>query len=99
MEDKRFKLEISPNTKIEQYCIIDTAQEVLTIYNDLGNIYFTSAPAICDLLNELNNEVEDLIQDNNRLRAVNKRLEDEHMKLNKQIQLLNEKISTINREE
>ncbi len=30
------------------------------IYNDLGNIYFSSAPQLSDLLNELNNENEQL---------------------------------------
>lgn len=51
---ERFKLEVNPD--MNQYCIIDTEQDVLTIYNDLGCVYFTSAPALCELLNELDKE-------------------------------------------
>ena len=60
---ERFKLEISPSPTHDQYCIIDTEQDILTIYGDLGCIYFTSAPMLCDLLNDLDKE--------------NKRLKDE----------------------
>lgn len=54
---ERFKLQMdSISSKNSQFCIIDTEQDVLTIYNDLGSVYFSSAPALCDLLNELNDE-------------------------------------------
>ena len=42
----------------DQWNICDHEQEVLTIYNDLGSCYFSSAPQVCKLLNELDNEVK-----------------------------------------
>ena len=61
-DSKRFKLEIErPTDDNPQYCIIDAEQEDLTIYNDLGCIDFTSAPALCDLLNELDTENKKLL--------------------------------------
>lgn len=60
MSSERFKLEVSPGSKYDQYCIIDTEQEVLTIYNDLGFIHFTSAPAVCELLNEQDTRIKEL---------------------------------------
>ena len=78
---KRFDLQISPGPKPEQYCIIDTEQEVLTIYNDLGCIHFTSAPAVCDLLNEQDNMI--------------KSLENEHSRLTNQLRLAYDKINEL----
>ena len=43
-----------------QYEIIDTEQDFITIYNDLGSIYFSSAPELCQLLNELHKENTEL---------------------------------------
>lgn len=64
MKDKRFRLSIShPH---ESYEIIDNVESeeknALCIYNDLGCWSFSSAPALCDLLNKLdeeNNELKD----------------------------------------
>jgi len=56
LKKKRFELHIDPKPSMDEYCIVDTEQEALTIYNNLGCIYFTSAPALCDLLNELDAE-------------------------------------------
>ena len=39
----------------------------LVIYNDLGCIYFSSAPQLCDLLNELNDKCEFLEIENESL--------------------------------
>ena len=61
MSDDRFKLEINPGPNIEEYCIVDNEQDVLTIYNNLGRIYCTSAPALCELLNSLDKKNKKLI--------------------------------------
>ena len=63
-EDKRYKLSMSNVTNTDaQYCIIDTEQEVMTIYNDLGFWAFSSAPALCDLLNAQQKEITELTED------------------------------------
>lgn len=57
MTDKRFKV---VNLRDDNVCDIqDTSQEFLTFYNDL-TYNFGSAKAICDLLNELHEENQDL---------------------------------------
>lgn len=66
MTEKRFELTMSGN-EVAQYEIIDRSQEVLTVYNNLGNVYFSSAMKICELLNSLAEENEQLKQDNNVL--------------------------------
>lgn len=58
--NKRFK--IVHLRDMEMYDIQDTIQPTPTFYNDLGSIYFSSAPQICELLNELDGE-------NQRLRS------------------------------
>lgn len=60
MSSERFKLQVSPFEENPQYNIIDTEQEVLTIYNDLGSMFFTSAPAVCELLNEQDTRIKEL---------------------------------------
>ena len=59
MMEKRFELILSGG-EVSQYEIIDHEQKTLTIYNDLGNVYFSSANKICDLLNILHEENERL---------------------------------------
>ena len=57
MTAKRFKV---VNLRDDSICDIqDTSQEILTFYNDL-TYNFGSAKAICDLLNELAEENEEL---------------------------------------
>ena len=62
MTEKRFELHINPNTNC--FDIVDKVESqeknAICIYNDLGVQYFSSAPALCDLLNELNEENEQL---------------------------------------
>lgn len=60
-ENKRFELTIRGN-EIAQYEIIDHNQENLTVYNDLGCVYFSSATKVCELLNNLENENKQLKQ-------------------------------------
>lgn len=53
---ERFELYPSSIISNPQYCIVDTKNN--EIYNDLGSVYFSSAPALCELLNEQNKEIE-----------------------------------------
>ena len=46
------RFELTINLTRDTFEIIDTMQEVLTIYNDLGDIYSSSAPQLCELLNQ-----------------------------------------------
>lgn len=61
MTGKRFELYVNPH---EQWDIVDRVESeeknAICIYNDLGEGRFSSAPALCDLLNELNDENEQL---------------------------------------
>lgn len=63
-ENKRFELYINPNTNC--FDIMDKVEsqekKAICIYNDLGVQYFSSAPALCDLLNTLYDENEELKQ-------------------------------------
>lgn len=58
-ENKRFELTMNGN-EVAQYEIIDHNQENLTVYNNLGNVYFSSAMKVCELLNNLVDENEQL---------------------------------------
>lgn len=59
MSKKRFKIVFS-NLKRDTCDIQDTAQEISTFYNDLGHI--CSVKPVCELLNKLNDENEQLRQ-------------------------------------
>ena len=61
MAEKRFELTMS-GSEVAQYEIIDHSQEILTVYNNLGNVYFSSAMKICELLNSLADENKQLKQ-------------------------------------
>lgn len=58
----RFKL--VPSGDHEQWNIIDIVESnennAIVIYNDLGSIYFSSAPQLCELLNDLYHENQEL---------------------------------------
>ena len=60
-ENNRFELTMSGN-EVAQYEIIDHSQENPTVYNNLGNVYFSSAMKLCELLNNLENEKKQLKQ-------------------------------------
>lgn len=55
--NKRFELYVNQNN---QYDIVDGVEskekKAICIYNDLGHYYFSSAKALCELLNELHDE-------------------------------------------
>ena len=59
--NKRFELEVNNNG---QFDIVDwyesKKKNAICIYNDLGVIPFSSASSLCDLLNQLNDENEEL---------------------------------------
>lgn len=59
MTEKRFELSMNGD-EVAQYEIIDHNQEILTVYNNLGNVYFSSAMKICELLNNIAEENEQL---------------------------------------
>ena len=60
-ENKRFELEVNNNG---QFDIVDwyesKKKNAICIYNDLGVMPFSSASSLCDLLNQLNDENEEL---------------------------------------
>lgn len=66
MTEKRFEIVLSGGD-VSQYEIIDHEQEQLTIYNNLGNVYFSSALQLCELLNELYDKNKKLKQVNEML--------------------------------
>lgn len=72
--ENRFELQFNPKTNL--YDIIDWVESkeknVICIYNDIGGD-FSSAPALCDLLNKLYKE-------NVKLKGVESRLGGEKMK-------------------
>ena len=57
------RFELYPNLSTNQYDIKDNKESIekkaMVIYNDLGSVYFSSAPAMCELLNDLEKEKED----------------------------------------
>ena len=52
---ERYKL--VPNQR-KCWDIVDMESDILTIYNDLGHYYFSSAPAICTLLNDYEDKLK-----------------------------------------
>lgn len=66
MTEKRFELTMNGN-EVAQYEIIDHNQENLTVYNNLGDVYFSSAMKVCELLNNLEEENEQLKKENKEL--------------------------------
>lgn len=67
---KRFRKVANPAT--DKWDIIDekASKKIngLVVYNDLGSLYFSSAPQICDLLNDLNEENQEYRKENEQLR-------------------------------
>ena len=76
--NKRFELTINSNGQCD---IVDWAESkeknAICIYNDLGNYYFSSAKALCELLNELNGENKELKRENEDLNSQLIRLDKE----------------------
>lgn len=89
-ENKRFELTMRGN-EVAQYEIIDHNQENLTVYNDLGCVYFSSAMKVCELLNNLENENKKLNESCVRYGFEVGRLEEE----NEQLKQFKEKVFTL----
>lgn len=70
MNEERFELIINSNGKID---IIDKVEskerDAICIYNDLGIHPYSSAKAVCNLLNEQDKEIK-------RLKCINRQLEE-----------------------
>ena len=73
MSKKRFKIVFS-NLKRDTCDIQDTAQEMPTFYNDLGHI--SSVEPVCELLNQLNDENEQLQTELNNYEKITNLLAD-----------------------
>ena len=87
MTEKRFELTMNGN-EVAQYEIIDYNQENLTVYNDLGNVYFSSAMKVCELLNNLEDENKQLKVANGEMEDYLARLEEENEQLKQTIKEL-----------
>lgn len=55
MTKKRFELNVNQNNQWDIVDLVESKEKnAICIYNDLGHYYFSSAKALCELLNELN---------------------------------------------
>lgn len=74
MTERRFELKLNQHN---QWGIVDWVESkeknAICVYNDLGDYRFSSAKALCELLNEL-------VEDNNELRIVIDTLKVQNMK-------------------
>ena len=58
MTKKRFELKVNQHNQCDIVDWVESKEKnAICIYNDLGNYYFSSAKALCELLNELNDGV------------------------------------------
>jgi len=58
MTEKRFELKVNQHNQCDIVDWVESKEKnAICIYNDLGDYYFSSAKALCELLNELNDEV------------------------------------------
>ena len=61
MTKKRFKLTPNPQGQVDIVDYVESEEKnAICIYNDLGVLPCTSAPSLCNLLNQLNDENEQL---------------------------------------
>ena len=57
MPEKRFELKVNQHNLCDIVDWVESKEKnAICIYNDLGDYYFSSAKALCDLLNELYDE-------------------------------------------
>ena len=57
---KRFELKVNQHNQCDIVDWVESKEKnAICIYNDLGNYYFSSAKALCGLLNELAEEIQD----------------------------------------
>jgi len=66
MTEKRFELRVNHNDQCDIVDWVESKEKnAICIYNDLGNYSFSSAKALCELLNELHEKNKELKQSNN----------------------------------
>ena len=57
MTEKRFELKVNQHNQCDIVDWVESKEKnAICIYNDLGDYYFSSAKALCKLLNELHEE-------------------------------------------
>lgn len=57
MTEKRFELKVNNNNQCDIVDWVESKEkDAICIYNDLGCYYFSSARALCELLNDLNDD-------------------------------------------
>ena len=62
--NKRFELTINSNGQCDIVDWVESKEKnAVCVYNDLGSYYFSSAKALCELLNELHEENRQLKED------------------------------------
>jgi predicted DNA-binding ArsR family transcriptional regulator len=68
MTEKRFELQINKNGQADIIDWVESKEKnAICIYNDLGVLPYSSAKALCELLNQLYDENEQIKQDNDNL--------------------------------
>lgn len=68
MTEKRFELNVNQHNQCDIVDLVESKEKnAICIYNDLGNYHFSSAKALCELLNELNDKCEFLEIENESL--------------------------------
>ena len=74
MSDEQFRLVLNEHGQWDIYDNKESKEKTeekgypcICIYNDLGNVHFSSAPQLCELLNELSTENRQVIQKNKEL--------------------------------
>lgn len=82
MTKKRFELKVNPQGQVDIIDWVESRQkDAICIFNDLGVLPFSSAPSLCNLLNQLNDENEQLKSTNMEYEDALGRLEEENMNL------------------
>ena len=76
-KDKRFELQENGNGQADIVdCYESEEKNAICIYNDLGVLPFSSAPSLCDLLNDFHEENQSLKEEKELLKNKLKRIED-----------------------
>lgn len=83
MTEKRFEIKINNHNQCDIIDWVESKEKnAICIYNDLGDYHFSSAKALCELLNELNDENQRLKLENDGLQYVLKHIKQIDVKIN-----------------
>ena len=75
MTEKRFEIKINNHNQCDIIDWVESEEKnAICIYNDLGDYHFSSAKALCELLNELNDENQKLKKENEQLKQHNQQI-------------------------